>query len=84
MLIIGRANYIVIQKDFSYDTSYMIYGKDRILDPRFCFAYYLIHTDKDKFVPWLKLEKDDEKFRIFSIRAENTALSDEKTAEKRS
>jgi hypothetical protein len=75
MLQLGGVQYIIIPKDFSYDTSYMIYGKNRIVDPRFCFAYYLIHTDKDKFVPWLTLEKDDEKFRIFSVHLNEAAGS---------
>jgi hypothetical protein len=68
MLLSRRISYVVIPKDFTYASSYTIYGQDRITDPSHTFAYYLIHTDKDKFVPWLKLEKDDEKYRIFSVQ----------------
>ena len=63
----GEVRYIVIPKDFGYQSSYMIYGKGRIMDPQYCFAYYLLHTDKDKFVPWLKLAIDDDKYRTFTV-----------------
>ena len=75
MLQLGAVQYIVIPKNFGYASSYMIYGKERIVDPRYCFAYYLIHTDKDKFVPWLTLEKDDEKFRIFTVHLNGAGLT---------
>jgi hypothetical protein len=58
---------IVLPKDFTYASSYMIYAENRITDPKFTFAYYLIHTEKDKLPAWLKLEQDDEKYRIFTV-----------------
>ncbi|MFA5257034.1 MAG: hypothetical protein WC360_02690 [Opitutales bacterium] len=67
MLVAKGVRLIFIPKDFSYQSSYMIYGNDRIEDPQFCFAYYLIQTDKDKLVPWLKLERDEKSYRIFSF-----------------
>lgn len=79
-LALGGVSYILIPKEYGYDSSYMIYDQARLVDPSHCFAYYLIHTDADKFVPWLKLEKDDEKFRIFSFHTENTTLSHEEKA----
>ncbi|HNX05751.1 MAG TPA: hypothetical protein PKI32_09630, partial [Opitutales bacterium] len=63
----GRVAYIVIPKNMDYVSSYMIYGQDRITDPSHCFAYYLIHTEKEKLPAWLKLERDDEKYRIFTV-----------------
>ena len=63
----ARVARIVIPKEMSYASSYMIYAEDRITDPSHCFAYYLIHTDKEKLPAWLKLERDDEKYRIFTV-----------------
>jgi hypothetical protein len=68
MLKERRVSYVAIPKNFNYASSYMIYGHDRITDPSHTIAYYLIHTDKDKFLPWLKLEKDDDQYRIFSVQ----------------
>jgi hypothetical protein len=62
-----RVCHIVIPKDFTYASSYMIYGADRITDPKHCFAYFLIHTEKDKLPAWLTLDSDDEKYRIFTF-----------------
>jgi hypothetical protein len=62
-----NTGWIVLTKETDYVASYMIYGRDRITDPSFCFAYYLLHTDADKLEPWLKLEIDDAKFRVFRI-----------------
>jgi hypothetical protein len=67
MMNYKNVRYIVIAKNMSYNGSYMIYGKDRIVDSQYTFASYLIKTEKDKFVPWLKLDLDDDRFRVFSI-----------------
>ncbi|MBN1403116.1 MAG: hypothetical protein JW942_01440 [Opitutales bacterium] len=58
---------IYLPKNFSYDSSYMIYGLGRIEDPRHSFAHYLLKTPEDKIQAWLKLEKDHENYRIFRV-----------------
>jgi|GEM_PF-5049831 hypothetical protein len=62
-----KVSRIAIPKGFTYASSYMIYGQNRITDPKFTFAYFLIHTEKDKLPAWLTLEQDDEKYRIFTV-----------------
>jgi hypothetical protein len=67
MLGAKKVDFIFIPKNFAYFSSYMIYGGDRIEDPQFCFAYHLVHADREQLVPWLKLERDEKSYRVFSF-----------------
>lgn len=41
-----------------------------------------MHPDTSKFVPWLKLEKDGDTFKIFSVHTENIILTNEEKGER--
>ncbi len=64
----GGVRYIYLPKNFTYDSSYMIYGKNRIVDPSHSFAYHILKSEAAALPTWLKLERDELSYRIFRVK----------------
>jgi hypothetical protein len=59
-------SYLVIPRQFDFSKSYMFFGRYRI-NPQRTFATYLLETPHDNFPSWLRLESEDEYFRIIRV-----------------